>query len=176
MREGRRRRSSLARRQARSDRLPRRTTRRQTRSNRPPRRVSPVSTGSCTGASRGRSVSRLGALGHDPAPGPVQSGPAGPRPGRPAPEPAESESNNLELSVVMQGALHMREGILSLFPRCSACLEAVVEGMCWTKCHRHVLIVMLDAASWILLYASSQILETVSSSKIISNYCMHLRS
>jgi hypothetical protein len=84
--------------------------------------------------------------------------------------------NNLELSVVMQGALHMREGILSLFPRCSACLEAVVEGMCWTKCHRHVLIVMLDAASWILLYASSQILETVSSSKIISNYCMHLRS
>jgi hypothetical protein len=70
----------------------------------------------------------------------------------------------------------MREWIFALFPHCSACLEAAMRGMCWTECDDHVFNVTLDAAMWALLYASNQILENAFSSKIISNYCMHLRS
>ncbi|CAM0957592.1 unnamed protein product [Alopecurus aequalis] len=76
---------------------------------------------------------------------------------------------NLELSMVLQGSLHMRDGIWFLDPRCSALFKAAVRGMCWVG-EGHMLNFKLEAVMWIMLYASNQASGSTTRSKFISKY------
>ena len=88
----------------------------------------------------------------------------------------QSKQSKLELSMVLQGFLHMRDGISPPVSHCSTSFKAALQGMCWSAGNSRVLNIMLDAAAaaiWVLLCDSNQASGIVSSSmKIISKRYM----